>query len=744
VVDTARDDIAGAFRLHQAGELSGAARLYQAVLDRAPDHADALHLLGVLRHQQGRSDAAVTLIGKAVAVRPGAAVFHANLAEAYRALGQFERAAGCCRTALQLHRDYPEARINLGLALQALGRLDDAVAQFRAALALRPDDGLAHTNLGNALRAVGDREGALEHFRRAVEIDPRQAIARTNLGQFLLDLGRPDEALPHCQEAVALGPDLAEASNNLGNALRALRRYVEARGAYFEAIRLKPALAESHANVGRTLQDEGRPDEAVPWLARATEMEPGSLVFLGDLADAEASRERHAEAEALYRRMLDIEPGRPATHHALGWQVQEQGRLDEAGDHYRAALELEPAFAQAHVALGGLCEERGDFAAAEACFRAALDHQAGHPGALTRLATLLRARLPEADLDALERRLADPDLPDVARGDLLFGLAHVRDGRAQYDAAADCLRRANALALAHPQRRHEPYDPDAHRRFAEGLTAACDARFFARLAGAGSQTRRPVFIVGLPRSGTTLIEQVLASHSQLHGAGELTRARLDFEAIPGVMGRRETPLECLAAVDPPTIGRLAARHEDWLHGLDGGRSARIADKMPDNYLYLGLLAALFPRATVIHCRRDVRDVAVSCWMTNFRSIRWASDPGHIAGRVHEYRRLMEHWRAVLPVPLHEVDYEETVADLDGVARRLVAACGLEWEPACVEFFRTRRPVRTASVTQVRMPVYRHSVGRWTHYRTALADLFDALDGGTRINDCVREATIGAV
>ena len=145
--------------------------------------------------------------------------------------------------------------------------------------------------------------------------------------------------------------------------------------------------------------------------------------------------------------------------------------------------------------------------------------------------------------------------------------------------------------------------------------------------------------------------------------------------------------------------------------------------MPDNYLYLGLLAVMFPEAAFIHCRRDLRDVAVSCWMTDFRSLRWPNDPEHIARRFQQYRRLMDHWRSVLPVTIHEVDYEDAVNDLEPVARRLVAACGLDWEPACLEFHRTQRPIRTASVVQVRQPVYKQSAGRWRNYEAALADLF---------------------
>ena len=235
-----------------------------------------------------------------------------------------------------------------------------------------------------------------------------------------------------------------------------------------------------------------------------------------------------------------------------------------------------------------------------------------------------------------------------------------------------------------------------------------------------------MFVFGLPRSGTTLVEQVLASHSQIHGAGELRLGRHSFEQVPSILARSEGPLECLPLLDGTATRRLAQQHLDGLAGLEGGRWARIVDKMPDNYMYLGLLAALFPRAVFIHCRRDWRDVAVSCWMTDFSSIRWANDPGHIAGRFGQYQRLMEHWHSVLPAPIHEVDYEEVVADLEGVARRLVGWCGQDWEPACLAFHHTRRPIRTASVTQVRQPLYTGSVGRWKNYEHFMAELFDRL------------------
>jgi hypothetical protein len=179
-------------------------------------------------------------------------------------------------------------------------------------------------------------------------------------------------------------------------------------------------------------------------------------------------------------------------------------------------------------------------------------------------------------------------------------------------------------------------------------------------------------------------------------------------------------------MDRSTIGRLADRHLGQLRGLAPDSAERIVDKLPENYLYLGWLATLFPNAVFIHCRRDLRDVALSCWMTDFRALRWANHTDHIASRFRSYRQLMDHWGASCPVAIHEVRYEDAVADLEAVARSLVSACGLDWHPACLAFHRNKRIVRTASVTQVRQPIYKTSVTRWKRYEHELADLFAAL------------------
>ena len=410
--------------------------------------------------------------------------------------------------------------------------------------------------------------------------------------------------------------------------------------------------------------------------------------------------------------------------------MKDQGRLDEAVACYRWALKLKPDFAEAHCNLGIALEETGDLQGAEDSFRAALRHNSRFTVPHYKLADLLGGKLPETDLAAQHRLLEERGLTGTQRLLLHFGLARVSDARGEYAEAAEHLDRGNAMQLSEWRKRGKEYNPKEHDCFVTQMIRICTPDFFEQVRGLGLESELPVFVVGLPRSGTTLVEQILASHSQVFAAGEINLANDTVTAL----GRQgEDPIEGRRQLDRETARCLAARHLERLRALSPA-ALRIVDKTPDNYLYLGLLASLFPRAKFIHCRRDLRDVAVSCWMTHFWEIRWANDQEHIASRFYEHQRLMEHWRKVLPAPLLEVDYEETVADLESVARRLVGWCGLEWEPGCLEFYRGKRAVRTASAVQVRQPIFATSVARWKHYEQPLSSLFAQLenvDAGSR-------------
>jgi tetratricopeptide (TPR) repeat protein len=710
---------------HQRGHLEQAARMYQDILVLEPGNVDALHLLGVVACQKGLFAQAVDLIGRAVVLNPNVSSFHANLAEAYRGLGEFDRALACARRALQLQPNNAEASNNLGLALLAQNQFEAGTVQFRAALEILPNFAMACNNLGNALRLQGDITGALTHFRKAVEIDPHLAEGHSNLGQLLLEENQLHEALVHCQQAVRLRPQFPEAHGNLGNVLRELGRLGQAKQCYAEALRLNPHLAMLYNNMGQAFQEDGKPRDALAWYGRGLELDPNLARLHCNLASLHAEQDQHDEAIRRYENALRLDPNYAEAHTGLGWIWHEQGRYEDAQERYRLAIRLKPHFAPALCHLGQVREELGDFAEGERWFREALRHDSRLAGAWSQLATLLRGKLSNDDLAAMRELLDDPDLTPGKRATLHFGLAQVFDARKEFDEAGEHLLQANAFSGAEWRKRGQGYDAKLHTQFVDQLLAVFTRSQFERVRGFGVESERPIFVVGLPRSGTTLTEQVLANHSQVFGAGELSLGREDYLRLAGEENDDRPAFDNFSRFDAPTAAALANWHLEQLRALNEP-AMRIVDKMPDNYLFLGLLATLFPKAKFVHCRRDLRDVAVSCWMTNFRSIRWASDPDHIAARFQEYQRVVEHWQRVLPVQVLEVEYEDTVADLEGVARRLVSWCGLDWEPACLAFHEGKGPVRTASVTQVRQPIYTRSVARWKHYEKSLGPLFTKL------------------
>jgi tetratricopeptide (TPR) repeat protein len=724
-----KDLLTRAMDLHKAGKLDAAFALFAKVVAQEPGHPAALHWLGYIHNQRGEYDRAVEALKRAIVERPGAPAFHLTLAESFRNLGQWKRAAGCCRTALKLNPDYPEAHCTLGAVLHSLDCAAEAVVHFRRALELRPDFAQAHRDLAMVLRDLGQHDEALEHLRQAVELAPRFPAARSSLSQALLDRGQAEEALIHSQEAVRLQPDLAIHHHNLGHVLQRLNRPSEARGAYLEALRLDPDLAPSHIQIGLTLRAEGQLAEAEPWYRHAIELDPENAWFWEQLAELQMERQEHDAAIGCWERAIELSASeRPGPHVSLGWSLQEEGRLSEAIEQYRTALHLEPAAALAHVNMGGIHEELGEMAEAEAAYRLAARIQPRFALAHAKLATLLRASLPDTDLAALHERLTDPETDPQPRARLLFALGLVLDARGEYARAADCSRQANALNMELSRTRRS-YTPELHVQYVDSIIRGFTPELFEQVAGGGLEDIRPVFVFGLPRSGTTLVEQVLSSHSRIHGAGELRLTRHSFDAIPKVLDCPGPAFDCISRLTPGAVRRLAEQHRGRLESLANGcRPDRIVDKMPDNYIYLGLLAAMFPRAVFIHCRRDLRDIAVSCWTTDFRpeNIPWASDAACMGSRFEQYLRLMDHWRRAMPAPIHEVQYENTVADLEGVARSLLAACGLEYEPACLEFHQTKRRVKTASIGQVRQPIYSRSVARWRNYESELDDLFQAI------------------
>jgi tetratricopeptide (TPR) repeat protein len=706
-------------RHHMEGRLDHAAQVYQRLLQDDPRNAEALHLLGVVAHQRGAHGRAIDLIGRALGLQPMEPRFHANLSEAFRAAGDAARAEQFARNALQIAPNVASFHNSLGLALQSQGRHAEAEACFRQSIKVDPNFALAHSNIGVSLVELGRPTEALDAFREAVRLNPDLPEARTNLGQLLLERHQKDEALVHCREAVRLRPNAHEALNNLGNVLRAMGELEEAKGWYARVIQLRPGLAMPYNNMGQALQEEGRLEEATACYQQALRLEPNTARFHCNMASVLHERNMRDESLAHCRHAITLQPTYAEAHLLHGGLHQDQGNLNAALECYREGLRLDPERPAAHIDLGEALAEKGDLEQAQVCFRAALKIDPDDTRGYACLASALRDKMPKEELAALEG-LLHRTLPWKGKMALEYSLAHVYDGLGRHAEATTLLVSANAQRKVLLERHGKSYDPAVHKKFVDNLIAKFSEAHFARTRGWGLSTEVPIFIVGMPRSGTTLTEQVLASHPRVYGAGELTYLRESFESMPGLLGLEAEAEDCVERYTPEAVLQAAQRHLDRLREMSP--ADRVVDKMPDNYLWVGLIATLFPRARIIHCRRDLRDVALSCWRTHFKQIAWSVDMEHLTHRILEYQRIWEHWVRVLPVEVLDVEYEDTVADLEGVARRMLDFCGLEWDPNCLDFHKKDRPIRTASVNQVRQPIYTRSVAKWKHYAGVLAPL----------------------
>jgi len=716
--------------LHLRGRLSEAETQYRKVLEWQPDAVEALRGLGALAYQHGRVDEAVALFARGVKIRPEAADFHANLAEAMRILKRTDEAFDHAKRALALDPSLPDAWNTMGLLAQEQGRFADAEAAFGEAIRLRPDHAAAHINLGSALQAEGRLDDAARSLRTAIRLEPANAAALTNLGQVLIDMGDPDlldEAEELCRRAVAAAPGLTQAINSLGNVFRLQGRLEDAMECYRRAFQLDPLRATPCYNIGKLLQQLGRYDRAAQWFEHAQALKDDPARYHANHGSLWAAREQYDESARCFRLALAHDPELAEAHQGLAQALLEQGRLDEAEPCFREAIRIDPSLPHPWVFLARLFAERGDFELSSEMARQAL---AGRPHlavAYSQLACNLKGRLPLADVQAMENLLRQKYLPDDSRSLLLFGLAGVFDAQGDYARAATRMDTANAAQAAARTQRGQLHDPDQHSRFIDRIIAAFTAQVIARGQGWGDPDPRPVFVVGLPRSGTTLIEQILASHPKVHGVGELPEVRRVFQSLPELVSRPASdPFDAVAALDPITARAAAHRYLHVLNTLAPPTAVRVLDKMLDNVELLGLIALLWPSARVIVSRRDLRDVAVSCWQIGFASLRWANDYEHIARQFADYQRILGHWRRTKPLEWLDVSYEDLVGDVEGQSRRMVDFLGLEWDPACLQYYSTPRVVRSASQAQVRQPIDSHSVGRWKNYERLLEPLFQTL------------------
>jgi tetratricopeptide (TPR) repeat protein len=470
-------------------------------------------------------------------------------------------------------------------------------------------------------------------------------------------------------------------------------------------LRQLPDQPDAMRLLGEVLCDRGQPAQAIALLRRVTALQPRQFAGHYSLGNACRLAGQAQDAIRAYQAALALNPGFAGAHHGIGLVLRQLEREAEAVPPLREAVRLAPGWAIAWRDLGLALAVQGDIPAAEAALARAI---ALHPtlgDAQRHFAAIRRDQPSAAELAALANHAADPRLPANDRIDLLFALGRLREKAGAHDEAFARFKAGNALLRAALARAGHGFDRARLTRDIGRIMAAFTPEVLAGFAGA-EDSEAPVFIVGMPRAGSSLFEQIAASHSQVFGAGE----QRGIGAIAARIGWAPNPAWTPAALHAEAAGYLASMR------AKGGPAARIIDKMPDNIFQLGLISALFPRARMIFCAREVRDVMLSCYFQRFaQPYGFDTDLADCAFRAAELARLTAHWRQALPGRHMVLEYEALLAEPEAESRRLIAFLGLDWEPGCLNFAATPRAVRTASWAQVRRPLDAGAAGRWKRY-----------------------------
>jgi tetratricopeptide (TPR) repeat protein len=720
---------AAAAEAHSLGHLQVAADLYRKVPPTSLEYEDSLISLALICHQTGRFADAAGYFSKLVALRPGDAANHCNLGECLRESGRFDEAFRQLNLGLALDPDQPDAFNSLGLVHHAQRRLPEAEQSIRHALKLRPAFPRAMINLGMVLQERRQLREAADLFRQAIAISPDDPMANSNLGQILIEIGRLDdleEAEQRCIKAIQLTPNLPQPINNLGNVYRAMSRFDEALECYRKATALGPQLAMPINNMAQALHGRARFDEASELYLKALEMEPLSARLHANYASLLKEQEKLEEAEARYRHALTIEPDHPESFHGLGQIYMQLQQIEQAEAAFRKAIEIDPEITAPRMGLVSLYGELGDFDKADEEADEALKIYPKLAEAYYQRVTHRKGKISDEDLQRMTELEKEKYLGDGARSQLNFAFGTVHDRRKNYAQAGQYFQRGNELQAQNREKRKETYDPATFTSWIDQHINTFSPELFQKFQGYGNPTKRPIFVVGLPRSGTTLVEQILASHPAIHGAGELIHISKIFTDLPAsIEADPKDPFAAVSALNPKAISQLTERYLDELSKLDS-TALGVVDKMPDNVNMLGFIRLLFPNARVIHCRRDLRDNALSCYQIAFGSIRWANDWTHIARRFRDYLRIVKHWQKLPTMGWLEFPYESVIADLETQARQLIEYVGFDWDPSCLNFHETKRQVRTASVSQVREPIYKTSVSKWQNYEKEITPFLDEM------------------
>lgn len=683
------DAIATAGRLVNAGRLDQAENICRQILTKRPNIPDANNILSVTLFRKGKTEEAIEAVKKAIKSNRNAPNYFSNLGEMERVRGNFEEATKALERAVQLDPKSPQALNNLGIVNYDKRNFAEAIILYEKAISIDANYAEAHNNLGNALRTQGKFDLAIAEYEAAIEVRENYPEAYNNMGTVFRDMQKVEEAEASFRRAIALRGNYLEALNNLSSILVGQKRYED-------ALRI----------LGDTLK-----------------LHPDNVATLLILARAQSARGAHPMAMRAVKKVLEQAPENVEALILAGHAAHDLDQYDESLGHLEKALEIQPKNIEALNFYGVVLKSVGRLDDARKTFITALETQPRAIGTYSNLVDLEKFT-PENELfQTMERIMGRVKNPDDAR----YMALHYALGKA-YDDIGDYKKAFHHYSTGAKLKRPTlTYNEAEVFSFFDDIKKIFNEEFFEKHKDMGNPSTAPIFIVGMPRSGSTLTEQIVSSHPRVFGAGEIKNLsvcigmlRQKFPSLP--------KFPALAEVIKPTqLSSIAKNYLGMINKISNS-SERVTDKLLTNFFFAGLIHTMFPNAKIIHTARNPVDSCLSTYTKLFKDdMPHSYDLAELGRYYGKYQELMAHWRGILPATAFtEIQYEEMVNDTETHARRLIEFCGLEWDPICLKSHESNRPVKTASVSQVRKPIYKTSVERWRRYGDSLNPLIEAL------------------
>jgi tetratricopeptide (TPR) repeat protein len=701
-------EISGLVTLLNAGRLVDAEYATRRAIGAFPNAGMLWKILSVILLRQNTE--ALPALRRAAELLPDDAEAQLNLGSVLHDRGLWSDALATMTRALELQPNDVEALVAAADALQGLGRMQDSIQHYRHALRLNPQHKRARNNLGNAFLALGQYADAVGYYRLALEINPRDPIVLCNLARAQSRLKFTDEALANVRAALALDPNLGSAHNTLGMILASHGDREAAMASFRQALILDSTDIEALNSLANILREIGYRRDAVTLFARAVKCDPMRAESHCNLGVTLFELRRIEDAASAFRQALALSPTYAPAHLNLALALRQQRRPAEAEASCQAALTANPNYVDALSFLGELKADRGRFVEAQQLFEQATKLDPDYAPAVASAATHRKMTPADSSWARHADQLLQKPLPLQHEIGLRYALGKYFDDISDYAAAFPQISRANELG----KRLSRPYDAAGLANHVNKIMSIFDAEFLAR-PGQMDGKSAPIFIVGMPRSGTSLAEQILASHREVFGAGEVTFWDAAYRGVRDAHA---------AGQDVANLtSRFAADYRSQLARLSAG-APRIVDKLPANFFYLGLIYSAFPDARFIHMQRHPIDTCLSIYFQHFFNIGpYANGLDSLADYYRQYERIMGYWRKRLPKDtLLDLPYEQLVGDQLGSTQRMLEFLDLPWDPRCLEFETTDRVVITASKWQVRQKIHSSSAGRHKNYEQFLGPL----------------------